>query len=70
MTDFGDTNETLLHDAITYIQTNAYPENTTLKVQSLSTNGTTMSLYQRKVLAIKTQSHRLNSMFINLQKKK
>lgn len=68
VTDFGDKNETLLHQAIGYIETNAYPASSTLTIQSLSTSGgRPMSLYQRRVLSAKTQPNRTNSMFINLK---
>ncbi|WPU96196.1 S41 family peptidase [Mucilaginibacter sabulilitoris] len=68
VTDFGDKNETLLHQAIKYIETNAYPASSNLTIQSLSTTrGRPMTLYQRRVLSSKVQPNRTNSMFINLK---
>jgi len=70
VTDFGDKSETLLNQALTYIQTGAWatpPKQSTL---SLSSNGQTMSGYQRKVLSVKTQSYRKNSMYLTLKAKK
>jgi carboxyl-terminal processing protease len=68
--DFGDTNETLLANALGYIADGIYPSSTTLKVQSLSTNAITMSDYQRRVLSVNKQSSRKNSMFLTLKGKK
>ncbi|MBB6112365.1 C-terminal processing protease CtpA/Prc, contains a PDZ domain [Mucilaginibacter lappiensis] len=68
--DFGDTNETLLSQAIGYIANGAYPTSSNLTVQSLSTNAVAMSDYQRKVLSVKTQSYRKNSMYLTLKAKK
>ncbi|SDP55505.1 C-terminal processing protease CtpA/Prc, contains a PDZ domain [Mucilaginibacter sp. OK268] len=68
--DFGDTNETLLAQAIGYIENGVYPTSSTLKIQSLSTNAITMSDYQRRVLSVNTQSSRKNSMFLTLKGKK
>ncbi|NOW95263.1 S41 family peptidase [Mucilaginibacter sp. SG564] len=68
--DFGDTNETLLAQAIGYIENGAYPASTTLKVQGLSTNAITMSDYQRRVLAVKAQPLLKSSMFLTLKGKK
>ncbi|MDN5288426.1 MAG: hypothetical protein JWR38_4700 [Mucilaginibacter sp.] len=67
--DFGDTNETLLKYAISYIENGSYPSSSTPKVQSLSSTAIAMSDYQRKILAVKTQSYRKNSMYINLKRK-
>ena len=67
VTDFGDKSETLLNQALTYIQTGAWatpPKQSTL---SLSSNGLAMSGYQRRVLAIKTQPPLKNSMYITLK---
>ncbi|MEN0057016.1 MAG: S41 family peptidase [Mucilaginibacter sp.] len=67
---FGDQNEGLLNDALTYIKTNAYPQNTGKQtVQSLST-GRTMTSVQRNTLSVKTNSHRLHGMYISIKGKK
>ncbi|NHA04390.1 PDZ domain-containing protein [Mucilaginibacter sp. HC2] len=68
--DFGDINETLLSQAIGYIQNGAYPTSSTLAVQSLSTNAVAMSDYQRRVLSVNKQSSRKNSMFLTLKANK
>jgi len=68
--DFGDTNETLLANALGYVDNGAYPSSTTLKVQSLSTNAISISDYQRRVLSVNKQSSRKNSMFLTLKGKK
>jgi len=67
---FGDRTEGLLNDALTYIQTNAYPQSSTKQtIQSLST-GRILSSEQRNKLAVKTNSQRLHGMYINLKGKK
>jgi C-terminal processing protease CtpA/Prc len=64
--DFGDKSETLLNQALIYIQTGAWAQTPKQSTLSLS-NGLTMSAYQRKVLAAKTQPLLKNSMYITLK---
>ncbi|MDN3547387.1 S41 family peptidase [Mucilaginibacter aquaedulcis] len=67
---FGDKTEGLLNDALTYIQTNAYPQSgSTQVIQSLSATQK-LSSVQRNTLAVKTNSHKLHAMYITLKGKK
>jgi C-terminal processing protease CtpA/Prc len=70
LNDFGDKGETLLAQALNYIQYGAWLAPPKQRTLSLSPNGLAMSAYQRRALAIKTQSYRKNSMFLNLKIKK
>lgn len=69
--DFGDENEGLLKDALTYIESNRYPTSSTVKIQSLDANATqTMSSAQRNALSVKTNRHSFHGMLIKLPAKK
>ncbi|MDR6940811.1 S41 family peptidase [Mucilaginibacter pocheonensis] len=63
--NFGDEEEGLLHDALTYIESNKYPASSTVKIQSLSA-GITMSAAQKNALAVKTNERKFHGMLIKL----
>lgn len=67
--DFGDKNEGLLHDALTYIESNSYPASSTVKIQSVS-GLQTMSTTQRHTLAVKTNDRKFRGMLLKLPGKK
>jgi C-terminal processing protease CtpA/Prc len=67
---FGDKTEGLLNDALTFIQTNAYPQKTTQSVQSLSSSARLLTSAQKNKLAVQTNKHVVHAMYINLKGKK
>jgi hypothetical protein len=69
--NFGDKTELLLNDALTYIQTNAYPTNTTLKVQSLdatTSSARAITMAQRRTLSVKANEKQFHGMVLKLKK--